>query len=31
LTKLRNMRVITIVNATEIHILDEGKLEQLAA
>lgn len=31
LTKLRGMRVIDIVNATEIHILDEDKLEQLAA
>jgi CRP/FNR family transcriptional regulator len=31
LTKLRGMRVIDIVNATEIHILDENKLEQLAA
>jgi len=31
LTKLRGMCVIDIVNATEIHILDEDKLEQLAA
>jgi CRP/FNR family transcriptional regulator len=31
LTKLRGMRVIDIINATEIHILDVGKLEQLAA
>ncbi|AGK56816.1 Crp/Fnr family transcriptional regulator [Hyphomicrobium denitrificans 1NES1] len=31
LTKLRGMHVIDIVNATEIHVLDEDKLEQLAA
>jgi CRP/FNR family transcriptional regulator len=31
LTKLRGMRVIDIINATEIHILEVGKLEQLAA
>ena len=31
LTKLRSMRVIEIVNSTEIHVLDEDKLERLAA
>jgi CRP/FNR family transcriptional regulator len=31
LTKLRGMRVIAIINATEIHVLDEDRLEQLAA
>jgi CRP/FNR family transcriptional regulator len=31
LTKLRSMGVIEIVNSTEIHVLDEDKLERLAA
>ncbi len=31
LTKLRSMGVIEIVNSTEVHVLDEVKLEQLAA
>lgn len=31
LTKLRGMGVIEIANSTEIHVLDEDKLERLAA
>jgi CRP/FNR family transcriptional regulator len=31
LTKLRGMRVIDIINATEIHVLDEDRLDELAA